>query len=82
MRLCTERYYVPLNSYLRSSLAKNAALVKEQSCPPNPLLQEQEAEQVAVGIVHSGKVFPEGSRYLQAPFPEQTVPKTGEIENV
>ena len=66
---------VHLNSYLRASLATDAALVKEQSCPPNPLLQEHEAEQVTVGIVQLYLLFPEGSEYLQAPFPEHAVPE-------
>ena len=69
------RRKVHLKSYLRASLAKDAALVKEQSCPPNPLLQEHEAEQVTVGIVQLYRLFPEGSEYLQAPFPEHTVPE-------
>ena len=77
MRLNTNRCDVQLNSYLRSSLAKNAALSKEQSCPPNPLLQEHEAEQVTVRIVQLYRLFPEGSEYLQAPFPEHTVPEIG-----
>ena len=68
------RGYVHLKSYLRSSLAKNASLSKEQSCPPNPLLQEHDAEHVTVGIVQLYRLFPEGSEYLQAPFPEHTVP--------
>ena len=63
-----------VNSYLRVSLAKDATLSKEQSCPPNPLLQEHEAEHVTVNVVQFVKIFPEGSRYLQAPFPEHTVP--------
>ena len=69
------RRKVHLKSHLRASLATDAALVKEQSCPPNPLLQEHEAEQVTVGIVQLYRLFPEGSRYLQAPFPEHTVPE-------
>ena len=70
-----------LNSYLRASLAKDAALVKEQSCPPNPLLHEQDAEHVTVGIVQLYRLFPEGSEYLQAPLPEHTVPKIGGTRN-
>ena len=75
MRLYTERCDVQLYSYLRSSLARNAAGLKEQSCPPNPLLQEHDAEHVTAGIAQLYRLFPEGSKYLQAPFPEHTVPE-------
>ncbi len=30
---------------------------------------------MTVGIVQLCRLFPEGSEYLQAPFPEHTVPK-------
>ena len=67
-----------LNSYLKASLATDAALSKEQSCPPNPLLQEHDAEHVTVGIVQLYRLFPEGSEYLQAPCPEHTMPEREE----
>ena len=76
-----QRRCVHLNSYLKASLALDAAVSKEQSCPPNPLLQEHDAEHVTARIVQLYKLFPEGSEYLQAPFPEHTVPKIGGTRN-
>ena len=65
------------------SLAVSMVLLKEQSFPPNPLLQVQDTEQRTSKIEQIGRMLPDGSEYLHAPFEEHMVPvvsKEGERE--
>ena len=56
------------------SLALSMVLLKEQSFPPNPLLQVQDTEQRTSKIEQIGRMLPDGSEYLHAPFEEHIVP--------
>ena len=60
--------------HLMLSLASSMVLLKEQSLPPNPLLQVQDTEQRTSKIEQIGRILPDGSEYLHAPFEEQIVP--------
>jgi hypothetical protein len=56
------------------SLAVSMVLLKEQSFPPNPLLQVQDTEQRTSKIEQIGRMLPDGSEYMHAPFEEHMVP--------
>ena len=62
-------------NYLISSLAASTVLFKEQSLPPNPLVQVQDTEHRTSNIEQTGRTFPDGSEYLHTPLEEQIVPE-------
>lgn len=56
------------------SLLPSTEDFREQSLPPYVSKHTQEAVHVTSRIEQDERMFPEGSRYLQAPFPEHTDP--------
>lgn len=60
--------------YLKSLFSRSASFVREQSIPPNPVLQAHIAVHRTSARVHDVSTLPDGSEYTQTPFPEHTEP--------
>jgi hypothetical protein len=63
-----------LKHHLKELRVSRFAVLSAQSLPPKPSLQLQTAEHLKSRIVQDGRLFPEGSRKMHSPFPEQSDP--------